>query len=286
MYAALSPGAVGVKVANLAEAISAAQRGGFEGVEFNVREVADLVDAHGAEHVKGLFAAAGLRPAGWGLPTDWRTTEEKWGAGLEELPRLAAAAAAIGAPRTFTWILPSSNDRTFAENRRFHIERFTPIASILARNDCYIGLEFVGPKTMRDKGTHPFIYRMEDMLALGAEIGPNVGLLLDAFHWYTSHGTIEALRTLRGEQVVYVHVNDAVAGVDVDEQLDNRRALPGETGVIDIAAFLQAVAAIGYDGPVVAEPFKQELNDLPSDDDRLRMVRESLGRIFRVAGLQ
>ena len=71
----------------------------------------------------------------------------------------------------------------------------------------------------------------------------------------------------------------------VDEQVDNVRALPGETGVIDIAGFLQALRTIGYDGPVVPEPFKKELNDLPSDDDRLEVVGSAMTAIFRQTGL-
>ncbi|MBV9866446.1 MAG: sugar phosphate isomerase/epimerase [Abitibacteriaceae bacterium] len=285
MYKALSPGAIGVKTANLQEAIAAAQTGGFEGVEFSVHEVAGLVEAQGADYVKGLFADAKLKPAGWGLPTDWRSSEENWRKGLDELPRLAKAAAAIGCPRTMTWILPGSNDRPYEENRRFHIERFTPIAQILADNGCHLGLEFIGPKTLRDSQKYPFVYKMNDMLEMGREIGPNVGLLLDCWHWYTSEGNLEELKALRPEQVVYVHVNDAPAGVDINEQVDNVRALPGETGVIDIAGFLQALQTIGYDGPVTPEPFKKELNDLPSDAARLEKVGAAMNGIFRKAGL-
>jgi sugar phosphate isomerase/epimerase len=284
MYKALSPHAIGVRPRNLEEAIAAAQKGGFEGVEINAAEVADRLESHGADAIKQLFASAGIRPAGWGLPTDWRTSEENWRRGLAELPRLARAAAAIGANRTSTWILPSSNDRPFEENRRFHIERFTPIAQVLADSGCRLGLEFVGPKTTRDAGKYPFIYRMPEMLEMGAEIGPNVGLLLDCWHWYTSHGTLEELHTLRLEQVVYVHVNDAPSGIPIDEQLDHVRALPGETGVIDIGGFLGALQSIGYDGPVVPEPFKKELNALPSDDARLEMVGAAMDAIFRKAG--
>ncbi len=285
MYKALSPHAIGVRASNLQEALAAAQLGGFDGVEFNVREVAGLVDAHGAEHVRVMFVEANVRPAGWSLPVDWRGAEENWRKDLDELPRLARAASAIDCPRTTTWVLPSSNDRPFEENRRFHIERFRPVAQILADNGCRLGLEFIGPKTLRESQKYPFIYRMEDMLALGEEIGPNVGLLLDCWHWYTSGGTLDDLRALRAEQVVYVHVNDAPAGIPVDEQIDNVRALPGETGVIDIAGFLQALQQIGYDGPVAPEPFKKELADLPTNEARLRLVGTAMDAIFQKAGL-
>lgn len=255
MYPALSPGAVGLHPKNLEEAIQIAADAGFKGVEISVHEVARLVEERGAEAVRALFDKAGIFPAGWGLPVEWRRDEDTWKADLQALPRLAAAAREIGCTRTSTWVMPGSNDRPFQENYRFHVERFRPIARILEDHGCRLGLEFIGPKTLRDTQKYPFIYRMADMLALGAEIGPNVGLLLDAWHWYTSGGTVDELRSLKAQQVVYVHVNDAPEGVPVDQQVDNRRCLPGATGVIDIRGFLQALKEIGYDGPVVPEPF-------------------------------
>lgn len=286
MFKALSPGAVNVKAGSLRDAIALASRHGFGGVELNPREVADMLDAQGAGAVRRLFADAGLKPAGCGLPVDWRGDEDKYRAGLGDLPRLAAAAAAIGSTRMMTWILPASDERPYDENRRFHVERFTPAARILAEHGIGLGLEFIGPKTLRDGRKHQFIYRMGDMLDLGRDIGPNVGLLLDCWHWYTSGATVAELQALRPEQVVYVHVSDAPAGIHVDQQIDNQRALPGETGVIDIAGFLQALDQIGYDGPITAEPFKKELRDLLSDDARLEVVKRSLDTIFSRAGLE
>ena len=77
----------------------------------------------------------------------------------------------------------------------------------------------------------------------------------------------------------------APAGIATDDQRDNVRDLPGATGVIDIAGFLQALEAIGYDGPVTPEPFKKELSELPSDADRLRTVGETMRNIFATAQL-
>lgn len=280
MYSALSPGAIGVRAQTLEQAIAAAKEGGFEGVEFNIREVADLVDGHGANDVRDMFAKAGLKPADWGMPGEWRGSDEAWQGLLTELPRLARAAAAIGAPRTATWILPFSDDLQYEENRAWHLARITPIAKLLAEHEIRFGLEFVGPKTMREGKKYPFVYTLQGMLELGREAGPNVGVLLDSWHWYTTHGTLDDIRALRAEDVVLVHVNDAPAGIAVDSQLDQVRALPGETDVIDIAGFLHALRQIGYDGPVIAEPFKKELNDLPSDSARLATVGAAMRKIL------
>lgn len=285
MFKALSPGAIGVAADNLEASLTAAKIGGFDGVEFSPREIAEIIEKNDVEAARNKFAAAGVRPAGWGLPVDWRASEDDWRKGLDELPRLAKAAAAIGCPRAMTWIMPCSNEREYSDNYRFHVARFQPIARILEECGCCLGLEFIGPKTLREAQKYPFIHTMPAMLEMGAEIGPNVGLLLDCWHWHTSHSNAAELRALRPEQVVYVHVNDAPAGIETDEQMDDVRCLPGETGVIDIAAFLQSLQAIGYDGPVTPEPFKKELAALPSDEDRLRIVGASMDTIFQAAGV-
>lgn len=284
MFKGLSPGAIGVRANNLDEALAAAKTGGFGGVEFNPSEIADLIAAQGADAVRARFTDSGIKPAGWGLPTDWRGTEENWRAGLDALPRLAEAAGAIGGTRVSTWIMPGSNDRPYDDNYQFHVTRFTPVAKILGDYGVSLGLEFIGPKTLRDSQKYPFVHTMADMLAMGRDIGPNVGLLLDAWHWYTSHGTVADLKALRPEQVVYVHVNDAPQGVPIDEQVDNVRDLPGATGVIDIAAFLQSLQSIGYDGPVTPEPFVN-LSGLPSDEARLQKVGAAMDAIWKKAGL-
>jgi sugar phosphate isomerase/epimerase len=285
MYKTLSPGAIGVKAESLEAALAAAKTGGFEGLEVAAWQLADVVDQRGAVAVKKMFADARIRPAAFGLPVEWRKTEEVWRGDLEKLPRLAKAAAAIGIDRCATWVMPCSNDRPMEENRKFHIERFKPIADVLAREKIRLGLEFIGPRTLRESQKYPFIYKMSDMLALGRDIGRNVGILLDCWHWYTSGGTLEELRKLKAEQVVYVHVNDAPRGVEIDKQIDNVRDLPGATGVIDIAGFLRALQEIGYDGPITPEPFKKELASLPNDEARLKSVGAAMDDIFAKAGL-
>ena len=156
---------------------------------------------------------------------------------------------------------------------------------MLAEHGCRLGLEFIGPRTMRENLRYGFIYSPEGMLCLAEAIGANVGLLMDAYHWYTAGGNLADIRTLRAEDVVYVHVNDAPAGVAIEAQLDQVRRLPGATGVIDIAGFLRALESIGYDGPVTPEPFRKELAALPSDEARLKAVGAAMDRIFATAGI-
>jgi len=276
MVRTLSAGAVGVRFSGLGEAARGAKAFGFPGLEFDPKQVMEL----GAGAANDLFREVGVTPQVFGLPVEWRKDDATWQSGLDELPALADAAQAVGCTRCATWVLPCSNEREMGENVTFHVERFKPIAQILGDRGISLGLEFIGPKTLRDSMKYPFIHTMSGMLELGEKIGPNVGLLLDCWHWYTAHGTVDEIRALRPEQVVYVHVNDAPEGIPVDEQVDNNRRLPGQTGVIEIAGFLRALDAIGYRGPVAAEPFYPPLNELATNEDRLRTVQQSLDRIF------
>jgi len=266
MYACLSPGAIGIRMA-LPDALKLAAAAGFEGLELNIGEAAELAEQRGTEYVKDVFAGAGLRVGNWGLPVEFRRDDAAYRADMRSLPRLAHLAQQLGATRCATWMLPFSDELRFMEHFDMMTGRLRPAAQILADHGVRLGLEFVGPRTLRQEHRFGFISTLDGMLGLCCAIGTgNVGLLLDSFHWYTAHGVAQDIASLRNEDVVLVHLNDGVAGKGPDEQLDLVRALPGETGVIDLRAFLGELNAIGYDGPVVVEPFSERLKAMPPHD--------------------
>ena len=107
----------------------------------------------------------------------------------------------------------------------------------------------------------------------------NVGLLVDSWHWYTSHDTVAELLQLTNHDIVHVHVNDAPSGIAIDQQVDNHRRLPITTGVIDLKGFINTLVKIGYDGPVECEPFDQELRDM-DNDTAVKQTIASLDRLW------
>ncbi len=263
MFRSLSPGAIGIR-ASFTESLELAKAANFQGLDINMGAVARLVEENSIDYVTKLFDDAGLKMGAWGLPVDWRGDEADFGEGLKELHHPAKLAQVLGCTRLSTWVLPFSQDMPFEENFQFHVERFRPIGEILNEYGCQLGLEFIGPKTMRVGKEHEFLYTIEGMLELCDKIGTgNIGLLLDAWHWYTSHGTLADLEKLTADQVVHVHINDAPRGIAIDKQVDNVRRLPGETGVIDLVGFLKCLNKIGYEGPVTPEPFSDKVKGLP-----------------------
>lgn len=280
MYRTLNPGAIDVSV-SFEEGAALAARHGFEGLAIDT----GFLLTHGPEAVRELLAKHNLRPGSFGLPVDFRGSNEAFEASLKRLEPLARAAQEVGCTRSSTYIFSWSDEKDFEANFAFHRERLRRPAEVLAEYGISLGLEFLGPKTLRDGHPYEFIYTVEGMLELCEAIGPNMGLLLDAWHWYTGTNDPADLDLLTRENVVDVHVNDAPEGLPRDEQLDNARCLPGETGVIDIGAFLDRLQHIGYDGPVVVEPFNAPLRSM-APEEAVRATAEALGKVWREAGLE
>jgi sugar phosphate isomerase/epimerase len=285
MFKNLSPGAIGIRNLPLPDAIDLAKRSGFAGVHFDIREAAALADKEGIQYVRDLFESQEILPGSWSLPVAWRV-DEQWQQDLEKLPHLAAIGRDLRCTRISTPCPSSSDEREYEENFRWHVARFRPIAEVLKEFGCRLGLEFIGPKTSRMRRRYEFIYTMEGMMELAEAIGTgNVGLLLDAWHLYTSGGSIEDLDRIAADDVVLVHVMDAPAGIPRDEQIDNVRRLPMETGVIDLPGLMQKLKAMGYDGPVMPEPFSARINAIEDPLEAAQLAAWYMDKLWEASGL-
>jgi sugar phosphate isomerase/epimerase len=287
MYTAIGPEALGIRGLPLTEAIALTRDSGFAGLCAPMRLIADAVDERGVESVRDEFAQAGVRPAHWNLPVAWRD-EAQYEADMRELPRLAAVARALGQTRTATFMPSGSDERAFQENFDWHVARLRPIAEILRAEGIRFGIEYIGPRTFRDAFRHEFIFTLDGLMELiGAINLDNVGVMLDSWHLFASGGSLSDIARLTNDDIVVVHVNDAPAGIPWDEQIDTVRALPMETGVIDLAGFMRALQDLGYDGPVMPEPFNQRINDLAAHDPlaAAREAARSMDALWHAAGL-
>ena len=258
-------GSIGVR-ADMREAIRLAAKFGFESVAPSGGELARVSQAE-LDEILGLLRENNLVWGGAGMPVDFRADNDKFKETLAKLPIVAKALKRAGVTRASTWLSPSSKSLTYVANFRQHASRLREIAKIYADAGVCFGLEYVGPKTSWTRDRFPFIHTMAEAQDLIAEIGcPNVGLVLDSWHWYTAEETEEDLLSISGDDVVACDLNDAPLGLEVHQQMDLTRELPCATGVIDLKTFLAALVKIGYDGPVRAEPFKKELRGLPAEE--------------------
>jgi sugar phosphate isomerase/epimerase len=136
----------------------------------------------------------------------------------------------------------------------------------------------VGPKTLWTSRRYPFIHTMAEAKDLIAEIGTgNVGFVLDSWHWQMAGEGAAELKTLRNEDIVSIDLNDAPAGVPADQQIDSKRELPLETGVLDVKTFLNTLHGLGCDAPARCEPFNAALRALPPEQ-ALAKVADAMKR--------
>ncbi len=278
MTMCLTPGSIGVK-ANQTQTIQYAHHFGYEAVQ----PYGDELAAMGAGPMEELNAKRKEYRLHWGqsgLTVDFRKDEEQFRKDLAALPGVAAALQKVGASRVGTWISPNHDTLPYMANLKQHGARLKQVAKILGDHGQRLGLEYVGPKTLWTAKRYAFVHSMAEMRELLGEIGMgNVGFVLDTWHWYTAGETVADLRTLKNSDVVCIDLNDAPAGVALDQQIDSKREIPLATGVIDTAGFLNALQAIGCDAPVRCEPFNAALRAKPAEEI-LATVADSMRRAF------
>jgi len=273
---------------SLEQAVNLARDSGYDSIELPIEEVVRLVEEKSLGYISDLLAEAGLLPGGWQVLFEkgdaWRADEDTYQRSLAALARYAEVAQRLGCTRAFTWVPSYSDERDFDANFVWHVERLRPIARILGDHGCTFGLEWQGPRTLWAGHRYRFIHTQQGMKELIDAISePNVGFLLDTWHWYTSRGTLEDIRSLTASQVVYVHVNDAPEGVPFEDHLDLVREVPGRTGIIDLVGFLKALKAIGYDGPVEPSVVGCPYLDSMSTLEAARTNCEALTRLLQAA---
>lgn len=113
-------------------------------------------------------------------------------------------------------------------------------------------------------GRHPLVPGPRAALDLIERAArPNVGLMLDTFHYYKSEVPLPEIEALPIERLLIVHVNDC-EGKPRAELRDADRLYP-TLGVIPAEAMLAPLVANGYRGAFSVEVFREEYWARPVD---------------------
>ncbi|HEV3385016.1 MAG TPA: sugar phosphate isomerase/epimerase [Gemmata sp.] len=108
------------------------------------------------------------------------------------------------------------------------------------------------------RGTDSFCTSLDTAIALVSQCREaNVGICLDAFHYYKGPSKLEDLERLTAANLFHVQVCD-VAGVPRELMTDSDRIMPGE-GDFQLNQLIQKLQVIGYTGVVSLELMNPEL---------------------------
>jgi sugar phosphate isomerase/epimerase len=276
MYLSLNPTIVAGRV-HWPEFARLAAKVGYPGVDVDLGAAMKA----GLPATNALLEELNIKPAAINLPVEFRKDDATFGKDLDRLGDAASFSAAIGCPRMITWLMPSSKTPK-AELRALYLKRFSACADVLARSHVRLGLEFLGPLHLRQQEPYEFIWRMPEMLAFARECGPNVGLLLDVWHWHHAGATTGDIIKAGKDGIVHVHFNDAPK-LPPDQIRDNERLMPGE-GVINLVGFLRALQQIGYRDALSVEVFGKFLEKMTPEDAARRALEASRG-VMQKAGV-
>jgi sugar phosphate isomerase/epimerase len=296
MFVSLAPWAVARGV-GWPEQARLAARVGYAGIDWAFGPAKEA----GVDATRALLGELGIVPAIVNLPMrdPLGADDAAFEAQLSALDGDAAFCRAIGCSRFQLVLGPMTLPGQTKQERWAQVRRrLFAVGAVLAKHDVKLGLEFLGPLVFRmphdgeraaptDSAAQPasppvpFVWTLRDTLALCADSAPNVGVTLDAWHWYHSDGTTADIRAADPSRIVHVHVSDARA-MPAEEVRDDMRLLPGE-GVIDLAGFFRALAAIGYRGGVAPETIGPRIPDTMPPEESARLALEATRAVMRKA---
>lgn len=256
-----------LRYASFSDRVLAAAAAGFRGIgigavdyldarrsEFSEEQLADYVDRHGLRVVELEFL------------TDWWREADVRGVRLEE-DLLFYLADLLHVPQI--------NVGLFAEVP-FEVQhqQFRRLCTRAADHGVRVALEFMPYSSLRT---------LDQARELISRAGSdNAGLMLDAWHWHRSGGTLEELRTLSATEVFAVQLCDAAAVPAEDLRHEGRhgRLLPGD-GVVDLTGFLAALGEIGVTVPLAVEVLSDELDAR----NPVEVAMRAAGSVIALAGV-
>ena len=267
--------------------IRLAAKAGYGGVDWDLGPA----KAAGLEATKALFTELKIRPTITNLPMarplPFAGEDAAFQEGLKLLADDAAFIAGVGG-RKVMLVLSATSPTPKDEFRKLVVDRLSAVSQILQKTHLRLGLEFLGPLYMRQgpgrdgQPRTPFIWTLPETVALAKDCGPNVGAVLDVWHWHHSGGTIQDILSAGGDRIIHVHISDAKPA-PAEEVRDNQRVMPGE-GSIDLIGFLQALKKVGYADGVSPEPLGRIPPEM-SAEDGAKLGLETTLAVMKKAGV-
>lgn len=281
MFKCLSPESLGLSAA-ANELIEPALSNGFKGLELDIVAFAALAEREGMPAARRLLDSSKLKLGYFRLPIDLESADADFKADLEKLKKYAQLASDMNCSRAVTILAPANDQRPIHQNFEFYRQRLTATAKVLDEQGIQLGIGFCATADARADKQFEFIHKFDTMkLLLSMVSAKNVGISVDLFELWACGSSFDAVKSAK---IVAVFVADVVAGVSQADATQAARVLPGETGTIDTAAALTALAELNYDGPIVprvhTDRFKQT-----GRASIFKTTAEKLEAVWKAAGL-
>jgi len=268
------------------EMIELALTYGFRGLDVDMNDMVGRAVEVGQQFACQYLLAAekSLQVGTFELPLDFRVEDAKFEASLSRLDVMSQICEQLNAKRAYINV-PASSGVPFQENFERYRLRVSAVADRLAGLGVKIGLALNATAEAAKRFENKFITTPEELLTLIKMIGkPNVGLMLDTWHWHLGGGTVETLRGLAADKVIAVRFADFPADMTVETAKTKHRLLlkpDPSTFSIQVMKWLNE---INYDGPLATCPSSSQFGGM-TRERIVQSLSENLNEVLPIAGI-
>jgi 2-keto-myo-inositol isomerase len=261
--------------ADLETDIRAAAAAGFDLIEIWAAKLREFLKTRSTDDLKKLLDENNLKPYSINSieHITFRANDdyEQIKAETEELSQIAGE---IGCP--FVVVVPGKlpDGATKAEIVGESVRVLHELADIAEKYQVSLAFEFLG---QTDCSVQTLDLCNEIVETVNR---PNVGSVIDTFHFYAGNSTFEAIEKMKPEKLFIFHINDA-EDLPKESLTDAHRLYPGE-GILPIREIKQRFDKIGYDRMVSIEIFRPEY----WAEDPFEVARKAKAATEKVLGLK
>lgn len=238
--------------ADLETDIRAAHAAGYDLIEIWKSKLIDFFENNSTHDLIRLLDEASLEP--WSINSiehiTFRTPED-YAAIKDECERLCQIASEINCP--YIVVVPgklppngATKDEIVAESVRVLNE----LGDIARHHGVGLAFEFLG---QTDCSVRTLDLAKEIVEAINR---PEIGVVIDTFHFYAGNSTWEAIDSLDPTKLFIFHINDA-EDLPKEQLTDAHRLYPG-AGILPIREMKEHFDKIGYNRMVSVEIFRPE----------------------------
>lgn len=260
--------------ANLETDIHVAQATGFDFLEIWAAKLRTFLQQRTSSELHELLAKSGVPPLSINsIEHITFRDEQAYESIKEQCEELSQIAAAIKCP--FVVVVPGRVPKggvTRAEVISESVRVLQELCGIAARHDVALAFEFLGQPDC----SVPTLDLAHEIVR--AADRPNLGLVIDSFHFYAGGSTVEMIEALDPKLIYVFHINDA-ENLPREQLEDRHRLLPG-TGILPLREMMAAFRSIGYDDVASIEIFRPEY----WERDPFALAREAWLATERVLG--
>lgn len=238
--------------ADLATDVQIAQAAGFDCLEIWAAKLRKFLAQHTTAELKELLGKAGVPPLSINSIEHVTFRDvDAYESIKQQCEELSQVAADIGCP--FVVVVPGrlpAGGASRAEVIDESVRVLSELCDIAARHDVSLAFEFLG---QTDCSVQTLDLAHEIVLTTAR---PNLGLVIDSFHFYAGGSTIEMIEAVDPKLICVFHINDA-EDLPRGELTDSHRLLPG-LGILPLSEMMKAFRKIGYDRVASVEIFRPE----------------------------